>query len=150
MKNLLLALALCGMTSAATPPVVGGYSASGQAAVASYNAMVVCMTDMSNAMAGIQDKATAEANAATVLKAGKELKTLLENTDEPYSMGKKAVTHADAFALRDCRYRMMTAGMAVQQEMLRLAKAEFYNSAALIKALQELEMLHTDTDSLIR
>ena len=45
---------------------------------------------------------------------------------------------------------MRASGMAVQNHMVRLAKVQFYNSAELIKALQELEMLDDATDSLIR
>lgn len=146
MKHLLPAFAFCAVPAVAAPQL----SVTGQAAVNTYNAMERCMADLAGALARVQDPATAETNAPAVLQAGQELKAILDQADEPYNMSKKAVTKADAFALRDCRYRLMTAGMAVQNEMLRLAKAEFYHSAALIKALQQLEMLDDATDSLIR
>lgn len=146
MKHLLIALAFCAMPTMAAPQL----SVTGQAAVDTYNAMERCMVDMATALSRVQDKATAEANAPAVLKAGQELKSILENAEEPYHMGKKIVTQMDAVALQDCRYRLTSAGMAVQEEMLRLAKVEFYHSAALIKAFQQLEMLDDATDSLIR
>lgn len=146
MKHLLIALAFCAMPAMASSQL----SATGQTAVDTYSAIEQSMADMAGALARVKDRATAEANAPIILQAGQELKAILENTDEPYSMSKKAVTKADAYALRDYRYRLMTIGTAVQSEMLRLAKAEFYNSAALIKALQQLEMLDDDTDCLIR
>lgn len=108
------------------------------------------MSEMASILSRIQDKPTAAAESAALLRVGKELKTLLENIDDPYAMGAKAVTTTDAYALRACAQRMRAAGMAVQNNMVRLAKVQFYHSAELIKALQELEMLDDATDSLIR
>lgn len=150
MKTLLITLCVGTTAAMAAPLVTGALSASGQAAVASYTAVEVCMSEMATILSRIQDKPAAATESAALLRVGKELKTLLENMDDPYAMGAKAVTTTDAYTLRACAQRMRVAGMAVQNHMVRLAKVQFYNSAELIKALQELEMLDDATDSLIR
>ena len=42
------------------------------------------------------------------------------------------------------------AGLAMQKELIRLAEAEFFGSATLIKTLQSLEILGDEADEFIR
>jgi len=150
MKKLLLVLGIGAMAATAAPLVDGELSASGQAAVASYNAMVVCLDDMAACLSRIQDKATAAAEAPTLHRLGLELKVILANTEPPHVVRQKAITTADEQALQVSDKNLRAAGLAVHHQILRLAKEQFYHSAPLIKTFQALEMLSTDTDSLIR
>jgi hypothetical protein len=150
MKKLLFMIGIGAMTTTAAPLVEGGLSTSGQEAVEAYNTVEIYMQEMARVLGRIQDKATAESEAPLLKRIVTELKNAMAAIDDPYAMGEKAVTKTDSYALFGCRQRMMVAGMAVHREMLRLARAEFYNSATLIKALQELDMLNEDTSALIR
>ena len=150
MKKLLLILAFGTMTASATTLVEGGMTASGQAAVESYNTLTMCMNDMAACLARIQDKETAAVEAPTLLLLGQRLKAMLDSMDAPYMVRKKATTTEDARALGNCSYYLRMAGLAVQEQMIRLAKEQFYHSEPLIKTFQELEMLGSDTDDLIR
>lgn len=150
MKKLLLVLTLGTMAASATTLVDGGMSASGQAAVNSYNAMTLCMNEMEACLSRIQDKESAAIEAPILLGLGLQLKTMLEGMEAPHMVSQKATTEEDKKALGLCSYYLRKAGLAVQQQMIRLAKEQFYHSAPLIKAFQKLEMLDSDADSLIR
>ena len=150
MKKLLLVLTLGTMAASATTLVDGGMSASGQASVNSYNALTLCMNEMEACLSRIHDKKTAAAEAPTLLMLGQQLKVMLAEMEAPYLVSQKATTEEDKKALGLCSYYLRKAGLAVQQQMIRLAKEQFYHSAPLIKAFQTLEMLGSDADSLIR
>ncbi len=150
MKKLLSILILSAMVAPAAPLVQGAVSAGALEAIASYDELETCMRDMATVLAAIQDKATAEAQAPALRQAAEALKTKLETMDTPYNMWDHVLTKDDSRAMAQCRRRLQATGMAAQTEMLRLVRAEFYHSAALITTLQELEMLNEDTSALIR
>ena len=150
MKKLLSILILSAMVAPAAPLVQGAVSAGALEAIAHYDALETCMRDMATVLAGIKDKATAETQAPALRTAAEALKARLAEMDTPYNMWDHVLTRDDSRAMAQCRRRLQTAGMAVQSEMLRLVRAEFYNSAPLITTLQELDMLNADATTLIK
>ena len=150
MKKLLSILILSAMVAPAAPLVQGVVSAGTLEAIASYDALETCMRDMAAVLAAIKDEATAETQAPALRRAAEALKAKLAEMDDPYRMWDHVLTKDDSRAMVQCRKRLQAAGMAVQGEMLRLVRAEFYHSAPLITTLQELEMLNSDTSALIK
>lgn len=124
-------------------------SENGLLALKVYTELGVYMDNMHAVLKQIEDHTSAEAQADSLRAACLALKEHLEHIYEPYSMSKKAVTLDDFAMLMQCRDILLQKGGAVQKELIRLAKARFYGSQALINVLLEQEMLDEETAELL-
>lgn len=150
MKKLLLILALGSLTATATPPLTGSLSPQIAATVARYNLIEQYLMDLTVILTRIQDKTTAEAESAAFKQHYSEMFGWLESTVDPYKILPEIKTYADRRLMIGSRAAVEKAGRAMQKELIRLAEAEFYGSATLIKTLQSLEILGDEADEFIR
>ena len=150
MKKLLLILALGSLTATANHPIMGTISPHIVATVARYNLIEQYMVELTGILARMQDKSTAEAECAAFKQHYTAMTGWLKTTEDPYKALSEIKTFADRKLMISTREAVEKAGLAMQKELIRLAEAEFYGSATLIKTLQSLEILGDEADEFIR
>ena len=150
MKKLLLILALGSLTATANHPLTGSLSPHVIAIVARYNTIEQHMKELTVILARVQDKSSAEAESATFEQHYTEMSRWLKSVPDPYKIFPEIKTFADRKLIISTRKAVENAGLSLQKELIRLAEAEFYGSATLIKTLQSLEILGDEADEFIR
>lgn len=115
-----------------------------------YSELGAYMDAMQHALSRIQDKRTAAEHAAALKTACEQMKAHIDNINDPYQMFNKCANKTDRYHMLILRGQLLDKGAAVQAELIRLAEADFYGSAALIHTLQELEMLDDEASDLIQ
>ena len=112
----------------------------GMLAVKAFSELEKCMKDLTATLASITDKASADANAQQLMEKGQALQQQLAAMQELSNTLTQTPNADDEVAFEKCRNSLHETGIAMQQEFMRLAMINFYDSEALLQALQSLNV----------
>lgn len=112
----------------------------GMLAVKAFTDLEKCMSDLTATLASITDKASADANAQKLMDKGQALQLQLVALQELSNTLTQTPNEDDEVAFEKCRNSLQQTGIAMQQEFMRLAMVNFYDSEALLQALQSLNV----------
>lgn len=150
MKRLLIIFALGSLTANAAQPSIFTLSPVIEDTIIRYAMLEQYMKELTTVLNRIQDKKSAEEQAAFVNMLCKEMFNVLEDTKDPYKILPEIKTAADRRLMLTSRATLEEAGLTLQKQFIRLAEEEFYGSATLINTLQSLEILDDEADDFIR
>lgn len=112
----------------------------GMLAVKAFSDLEKRMKDLTATLASITDKASADANAQELMEKGQALQQQLADMQELSNTLTQTPNADDEVAFEKCRNSLHETGIAMQQEFMRLAMVNFYDSEALLQALQSLNV----------
>ncbi|MBE6417542.1 MAG: hypothetical protein E7033_03635 [Akkermansiaceae bacterium] len=136
----LFSILIAGLSlTAVTTPAQAELSADGTIAVAEFDKLEACMQDFVDALAGIQDKESADAGAALLEEKIAALQQQMMAMQQLESKLKGIPTEDDKAAFEASRERLHTIGANLQQELMRLSLVNFYYSETLINTFKKLQ-----------
>lgn len=132
-----LAAALC--LAGITPTAQAAQTEDGLVAVAHFNTLEGCLNGLTDVLATIKDRESADAAVPQFLEAVNKLKQQLDTMAGLQDQLKGLPNAEDNAAFEACQQRLQAAGIALQQELARLAMVEFYGSEQFIQALMSMQ-----------
>ena len=134
-----LAAALC--LTGITPTAQAAQTEDGLVAVAHFNTLETRLTELADVLATIKDKDSADAAAERFVEAAGKLQAQLTLMASLEDQLKGQPNADDKAAFEACQQRLHAAGIALQQELGRLAMVEFYGSEKFIQALMSMQTM---------
>ena len=134
-----LAAALC---LAGTAPIAqAAQTEDGLVAVAHFNTLEARLKELADVLATIKDKDSADAAADRFVEAAGKLQEQMNTMAGLESQLKGLPNAEDKAAFEACQQRLHAAGIALQQELGRLAMVEFYGSEKFLQALMSMQAM---------
>ena len=151
MKKILLPLCLaCSICTGAETTPAPGISPEVRETVLRYRSLHICMYELLITLQSIQDAPGAAANAASVEAQLSSIKEITTDLDDPYRASGNTDSETERRLISHQRMLMQEVGQQLELEIIRLAKTEYYGSESLIKALQNVGILDSRANKLIR
>ena len=150
MKKILFPLCMaCYLCTGAEPAPSPGISPEVRETLLRYQALHICMYKLLITLHDVQDAAGAAANAAAVQEQLYQIKEITTDLDDPYRACGNTDSKAEKNELSHQRLLMQEVGQLLEQEIIRLAQAEYYGSKAFIQALQNVGILDSRANKLM-
>lgn len=113
----------------------------GLIAVSHFEKLEGCLIAMTDVLASVKNKESADATAPKLIEAANKLKKQLNAMVALHHTLKQEPNEDDNKAFEEWNTRLHVAGIALQQELARLAMVEFYGSEEFIAALMSLQSI---------
>lgn len=139
MKKLLSILVAATCMAGLTTPVQAEQTPDGLIAVGHFEKLEGCLIAMTDVLASVKNKESADATAPKLIEAASKLKEQMNAMVDLQNTLKQEPNEDDNKAFEEWHTRLHVAGIALQQELTRLAMVEFYGSEAFISALMSLQ-----------
>ena len=139
MKKLLSILVAATCMAGLTTPVQAEQTPDGLIAVGHFEKLEGCLIAMTDVLASVKNKESADATAPKLIEAASKLKEQMNAMVDLQNTLKQEPNEDDNKAFEEWHTRLHVAGFALQQELTRLAMVEFYGSEAFISALMSLQ-----------
>ena len=139
MKKLLSILVAATCMAGLTTPVQAEQTPDGLIAAGHFEKLEGCLIAMTDVLASVKNKESADATAPKLIEAASKLKEQMNAMVDLQNTLKQEPNEDDNKAFEEWHTRLHVAGIALQQELTRLAMVEFYGSEAFISALMSLQ-----------